>query len=237
MAKLQEQFITAIYDKPSDEILDEIILSNVPKEELLGIYRNNLECHLVNALKLTFAGVFNILKEEEFLELASEFVFNNPSKSNNLDDYGEGFAEFLRQKKDNFIADLARLDWFKQKSYLAKNNDEFNLEKLQKVSPKELFDLRFVLGDSVFLLESDFNLLANRYQKSKMIRKCYFLVFRHKMSGVFDVESLRIAPQEYKFLKGIEEKLTLYEIYEKYEVDIQNILQKFLSNGVIAAFY
>lgn len=237
LAELQENFISALYDKENDKIINEISLGNIPEIELIGIYRNNLEFNLVNSLKLTFLGVFRFLKEENFLELAREFVFKNPSLSNNLDDYGQGFIDFLRQEKDDFIADVAMIDWFKQQSYLAPNNDDFDLGKLQKLAHETLFDLRFLLSDSAFLLQSDFNLLASRYQKNKMTRQCYFLVWRHKISGVFEVEYLRIAPQEYNFLKGVKDKLTLYEIYEKYEVDIQNILQKFLSNGVIVSFY
>jgi len=236
LSKLQEKFIGAIYDKTNIDVLGEIKSRGIPKEELIGVYRNNLTHNLVNSLKLTFENVFMYLKEDRFLELATEFVFKNPSKSNNLDDYGDSFGEFLLNTEGEFIAGVAKIDWLRQKSYLAKNDSEFDLESLQKVGPQELFDLKFVLSGSVFLLESDYNLLGARRQSSKMKRKGYFLVVRSKISGIFEVETLRIEPQEYQFLKGIIAELTLYEIYEKYEVDIQSILQKFLSNGVIVSF-
>lgn len=237
LSKIQEKFIAAIYDKSNLEILPEIVSSDIPKEELVGIYRGNLVGNLVGALRLTFGGVLSFLKDEKFNKLANEFLFKNPSRSNNLDNYGEGFSDFLRQSESDFISDVAQIDWLKQKSYLAKNDETFDLETLKSIKPEDLFDLKFKLSASAFLFESDFNLLSSRCKKNKMKRKNYFLVFRSKMSGVFEVECLRIAPQEYQFLKGVIAKLTLYEIYEKYEVDIQNILQRFLSNGIIVSFY
>jgi len=236
LAKLQEKFIKAIYDETNLDIFVYIKSRGIPKEELLGVYRNNLEHNLVNSLKLTFENVLRFLKENRFIELAKEFVFKNPSRSNNLDYYGDCFDEFLSLKEGEFIADVARLDWFRQKSYLAKNDVEVDLASLRNIGVQELFDLKFTLSDSVFLLESDYNLLASRKQNAKTKRKSYFMVRRTKISGVYEVESLRIQPQEFQFLKGIISDLTLYEIYEKYEVDIQSILQKFLSNGVIVSF-
>ena len=237
LSKIQEKFIQAIYDDNNHDILPEIKSRGIVKEELIGIYRNNLTYNLINSLKLTFENVLRFLKEDRFLQIANQFIFENPSKSNNLDDYGENFDEFLRNIEGDFIADVAKLDWLRQKSYLAKNDDEFDLESIREVGSEELFDLKFTLAQSVFLLQSDYNLVAKRKENSKAKRKIFFLVFRTKISGVFEVKLLRIEPQEYQFLQGIIAELTLYEIYEKYEVDIQNILQKFLSNGVIASFY
>ena len=236
LAKLQEKFITAIYDESNIDVFSEIKSRGITKDELVSIYRNNLAHNLVNSLKLTYENVFRVLKESKFVDIARKFIINNPSKSNNLDDYGENFDEFLRSQEGDYICDIAKLDWLRQKSYLSKNDADFDLETLKQVAPEELFDLKFSLSNSAFTFESNYNLTANRRQNSEMKRKSYFLVHRTKKSGVFEVESLRIEPQQYNFLRGVIDELTLYEIYEKYEVDIQNILQKFLSNGIIVSF-
>ena len=38
------------------------------------------------------------------------------------------------------------------------------------------------------------------------------------------------------FLSGVRDGLTLFEIYEKYQVDIQNCLQKYVAAGILKDF-
>jgi hypothetical protein len=37
-------------------------------------------------------------------------------------------------------------------------------------------------------------------------------------------------------LKGAQDQMSFYEIYEKYEIDVQTCLQKYLTNSVLAEF-
>ena len=41
---------------------------------------------------------------------------------------------------------------------------------------------------------------------------------------------------EFNFLSGVQENLSLYQIYEKYEINIQAVLQKYLANSVLSYF-
>lgn len=236
LGDLQQQFILGLYHKPNEELLSQIKKSNIDKEQLIGIYRNNLGHNLLNCLRLTFENVLRFLKDEKFNELANKYLFKNISISNNLDDYGDKFSQFLLKEEGCFIADVAKLDWLKQQSYLAKNDEDFDLDKIKLLPPNELFDLKLKLSNSLFLAVSDYNLLAKRYQNSKSVRQNYFLIYRHKLSGVFEVDFVKISMQEYQFLQAVLDGLNLFEIYEKYEIDIKNILQKFLSNRVIVGF-
>jgi len=236
LLELQTNFINAIYHKPNLDILLEIKEGKAPKEELLGIYKNNLLGNLGNSLKLTFENVLRFLKEERFMELAMEYIVLHPSQSNNLDNYGENFSEFLFKKEGRFISDIAKLDWLKLQSYLAKNTPDIDLKSLQKLKPEDLFNLKFILNDSLFLLESNYNLLSKRRQSKEASRKNYFLIYRHNSSGVFEVVVEKIPKTEFLFLTGVKNKLSLYEIYEKEQIEIHQPLQKYLSNKCLSNF-
>lgn len=231
LARLQNQFIDAIYNQ-KPEILALIKNGKAPKEELLDIYQNNLYSTLTNALRITYARVYQFVGEKNFKKFCQEFIKENRSRSGNLDDYGQNFADFLARKNENFLSDLAKLEWFKQQSYLAKDLPEFDLEELQKLPTEKLFDVKFQLHSSCFLLGSNYNLLGQKKQIKPLKKPNYFVIYRHN----FEVKAEKISGAEFNFLNGIKENLSLYQIYEKHQINIQLCLQKYLSNGVIASF-
>ncbi|MBU6141048.1 MAG: putative DNA-binding domain-containing protein [Proteobacteria bacterium] len=105
------------------------------------------------------------------------------------------------------------LEWLQHKSYLAKDVKPLNLKKLQKLTPEKLFEVKFKLHPSCFLHKN-------------------FVIFRQD----FEVKLEKISRAETNFLLGVKDGLSLYKIYEKYEIDIQHCLQKYLTNGVLCAF-
>jgi hypothetical protein len=230
--RLQNQFIEAIYDKKNLEVFSEIKVGKASKQELVQIYRNNLFSNLSNALKITYEAVFNFLGAEKFHEIAAEFIRQNRSQSGNLDDYGENFYEFFAAKNEFFLSDLSKLEWLKQKAYLAKNSEIIDIKALQNVAPEKLFDLKFFLSESVFLMTSNHNLLDKTKQNLPQKRSLYFLVNRFG----FEVKAQKISKSEFNFLSSVKENLSLYAIYEKYQIDVQTCLQKYLANGVLSGF-
>lgn len=232
LATLQNQFIDSLYKKEKPELLDQIKNGKASKLELLNIYRNNLYVTLINALKITYPRIYQFVGENYFRKLCREFIGNNRSNSGNLDDYGEDFADFLLQKNDFFLSDLAKLEWLKHRSYLAENAAVLDIASLQKLPTKRLFEVKFKLHSSCFLLSSNYNLLRKTRPTKEGKKRNYFLVYRQNLY----VKTIKILREEYDFLRGIEENLSLYQIYEKHEINIQNCLQKYLGNGSISQF-
>lgn len=233
LKNLQNNLIEAIYCKEKSSFLVQIKAGKLPKAELIEIYRNNLYATLTNTLRLTYPRICQILSNEEFKKLCHEFIKNNRSQSGNLDDYGEDFFKFLQAKKEFFLSDLAKLEWLKQKSYLAKDAAQIDLEKLQKLSAEKLFEIKFKLHPSTFLLESSYNLLRQKRQNNPNKKLTYFLTYRNG----FDVLSARISKSEFNFLVAIKNNLSLYQIYETHKINIQNPLQKFLVSRVLCEFF
>ena len=232
LTDLQNEFIDGVYDEGRLDVLRLIKDGKVPKEELLDIYRNNLYATLTNSLRITYPKVYQFIGEREFKESCREFVRQNRSCGGNLDDYGEGFVDFLAKKEDQFLSDLAKLEWLKHKSYSVRDTPLIGIENLQELSQEKLFDVKFKLHPSCFLLDSSYNLLGKKRQTQPQKRQNYFLVYRQN----FEVRAERIPKGEYNFLRGVEENLGLYQIYEKYEINIHTCLQKYLANGALSEF-
>lgn len=229
LSNLQNSFIDGLYKKESSDLLANIKKSSIARVELFDIYRNNLQGALINALCITYGKIIKIIGDKEFKKLALEFIAKNRSFSGNLDDYGANFNDFLAIKGDVFLSDLAKLQWCELQSYLAKNSQEIDITTLQNLDSNQLFDLKFNINPSVFIIESNFNILAKKRPTKTLKNPANFIIYRQN----FTVFAKKLTKNDISFIKGIKEGLGLYEIYEKYQIDIEKPLQKFLLTGVL----
>ncbi len=80
----------------------------------LKIYRHNWLFGLLAALQRRYPSVEKTLQPDNFKFFAKEFIYQHPSRVSNIDDYGEHFAVFLRQRRElqalPYLGDLAQLD-------------------------------------------------------------------------------------------------------------------------------
>ncbi|MCE3254978.1 MAG: hypothetical protein K0R25_472 [Rickettsiaceae bacterium] len=233
LSKIQDQFVSGLYDDNQKDILELIKDGKAPKQELLNIYRNNLYSNLSNALKITYPKIHQLIGEKKFKKSCAEFIKYNPSKTGNLDDYGQGFNKFLEQNKEPFLSDLACLEWMMHKSYLAKDVAVLNFEALQNLEQEKLFEVKFGLHPSCFLYSSLYNLLAENRRNYQRKRPVYFVIYRQN----FEVMVEKIPKEEFDFLSGVEKGLNLYQIYEKYHINLGFCLQKYLANTVLSEFF
>ena len=229
---LQNQFINTLYHQDDSLVLASIKDGKASKLELMAIYRNNLFANLANAVSITYPRVYRLMGKRQFDKMSQEFIENNRSHSGNLDNYGEEFAEFLKQKEHLFLSDLACLEWLEHQSYLAKDAKLLDIALLQKLPPEKLFDIKFKIHPACFMYRSNYNLLGNRKQIHPLKKQVNFVVYRDG----FDIEVEKISKDEFNFLDGVKEELSLYQIYEKYEIDVQACLQKYLANGILSEF-
>ncbi len=232
LLKVQDQFVDAIYDENSKDALKFIKSDNIAKEKLVEIYREGVYETLFNCLRLTYPRVFDFLGENKFREFCYEFIAKNRSKSGNLDKYGEEFSDFLAKKGENFLANLAKLEWCHQLTFLAENSDFLDLEKLQSLSEEEICDVKFDLSPSFYVFESNYNLFAKRKQSKEAKRTNYFIVYRFDL----EIREEKISKSEFNFLNGVKDGFSFYEICEKYNLQIGPILQKFVANKVLSGF-
>jgi uncharacterized protein len=132
--------------------------------ERLSIYRNTCRSVLVNALRLSFPAVQQLVGEEFFEGAAQRFMDEQPSGvpgSAWLNEYGAEFPAFLASFAPAaavpYLADVAQLEWAVNKALHApeaKPLDAARLADLAEACPEA--DLRLVPHGSITLLSLGF---------------------------------------------------------------------------------
>ena len=237
LAKLQNDFIKGIYNPDNQTILAEIKEGRINKVELFDIYRNNILSNLTNALRLTYNLVYRKIGDKNFEKIAKDFIMKNPSKSGNLDNYHPKFPQFLKSsnlQNNDFLSELANFEWLLHLSYLAANGVGINIENLQKLPKEKLFEIKFKLHPSCFLIKANHNLISVYEGNNKKIKKQIYILINR---GTGEVIPEALSEKEFSFLKAASEEKSLYEIYENHQIDIGLCLQKFIQNHVLDEFY
>lgn len=89
----------------------------------LAAYTNNFIGTLSAALEASYPVVARIVGAPFFREAARQFVLTTPSASGDLNEYGEGFGEFLAAYRHAqhlaYLPDVARMEWLVQQVYYA----------------------------------------------------------------------------------------------------------------------
>ncbi len=238
LAKLQQNFCWHIFDRNKKEIANILPYSNQEALARLNIYRNNVFGNFVGVLEMIFPATKKFLGQKEFIKIAENYCVKNPSISGNLNSFGDNFPKFLKVE----VADLARLELALHHCYYVAEVKDFDIKKFQKLAPEKLFDLRFELDPSCFLIESKFmiyniwqDFIAEKRIKKTIIKKPQTLLVERARG---DCEVRELNKVEFIFLKNLKENKTLYQTYQKMmraekNCDIGSILNKFISLRII----
>ncbi len=147
LAATQHDFIDALY-------------SQAPCDAGIEIYRRNMLANLGNALEATFPVVLRLVGDDFFREAARQFVRAHPSRSGDLNEYGEDFAPFLgaypHAQSLPYLADVARLEWACHESEQAAQGEPLDLASLACVAPAAYPRIRFALDPAVRLVRSPY---------------------------------------------------------------------------------
>mgnify|MGYP006436491997 FL=1 len=229
LSKLQKQFIHCLYQSDDNSILSEIKTGKAPKDKLFNIYRHNLNNNLTNCLMITYPNIYHILGSKIFTQYAHKFITISRSQSGNLDDYGHDFAQFLKDRKEGFLSDLAHAEWLRHKSYLAQDSMTLELEKLQQLSIEDLADIIFKLQPSCFIYKSYYNLHSSRKRKKPGNTLYYYIIYRED----FDTHFNKISKTDFHFLNAIKNKQTLSQMHDQKIRNIQSCISKYIQNNII----
>ena len=130
----------------------------------IEVYQNNYVGACINTLKQVYPICVRVLGEKYFTVLAREYVQKNPSKSSDLNKYGNCFSLFLSQtmRKQNlaetlpYINELAVLEWHMHAAYYETDDESFDWLSLQSLSIQEQEKLKPFLSKSIYLLSTEF---------------------------------------------------------------------------------
>ena len=156
LGELQENFLDAIKGgrSPFSEAINPI--ASLTPTECIEIYSKGYFARLTEALGETFEATWWVLGDEDFFELAGQYIKTNPSEVFDLSEYGFGFPDFLASLKQNdeisFLQDLAKFEWAFKNIF-----HKQNLQSPMVGWPAGAESTKLILSDSAMLLTSRFS--------------------------------------------------------------------------------
>jgi hypothetical protein len=188
LRKLQENWQHGVFDENANPIMPHIIN---PEERAL-IYIDSYRARLIEALEKTFLLLLDKMGEDDFCDLAVDYINHYPSEYYSLSYFGKNLSDFLKKNKKNKLAETAELDWAISHAVDAQSAIPVTRDFLQSI-PQDKW------GDAVFELHPSLTILKK------------YRVYRKNIQ-VYYVE---ITPQEKRVLHSMQKKYTFGEICEK----------------------
>ena len=127
LPELQRQFLAALYDAGAPGPAAGIDGHGLEPDARLRIYRNSCAAIHTGALRTSYPAVLALVGGDFFDQAALGYRRAHPSRSGNLQGFGEGFADFLETLPETralpYLPDVARLEWLRQACALAADAD------------------------------------------------------------------------------------------------------------------
>ncbi|WP_166222021.1 DNA-binding domain-containing protein [Pseudomonas atagonensis] len=130
----------------------------------LAIYHNAYKARLLEVLRNDFEVIWQWMGDEEFDQLATAYIREQPSAHYSLRWLGKGFEGFIRRylvpEQNAPLAELAALEWAFTLAFDAPAGDPLTIEGMAALAPEEWPALRVKPTPSLQWLECHFNSLA-----------------------------------------------------------------------------
>lgn len=188
LRKLQEHWQQGTLDESTVSIMPHII----NPEDRAMIYVDAYRARLIEALEKTFLLLAKKMGEDDFCDLALDYINAHPSEYYSLSRFGKDLSIFLKQTDKKKLADIAELDWAISCAVEAESVIPITRDFLRSI-PEDRW------GDAVFECHPSLSVL-DKYR-----------VYR-KATQVYYVE---ISSQEKRVLELILKKSTFAEICDK----------------------
>lgn len=125
-----------------------------------SVYRNNVVSALINALRVRYPVIEQLVGPAFFTEMAGQFTRCNRPRSPMLIGYGEDFPDFVRGFQPSspvpYLSDVARLESLWWCAYHAADMAPLQSGSFAAVAPDAWADMRFMFHPSTALLASRF---------------------------------------------------------------------------------
>jgi hypothetical protein len=159
LSSIQTLFTENIRNEKIDTEFSNLFHSGaIDFEERLRIYRDNILGGLTRVLNETYPAFVALTGDDYARGVIKRYVSLNLPDKANLDEYGEGFADFLdtlpKEHTLPYLADMARLEWLVKQSGQARDDQPLTGSDLEMMAQKGIFSL--TLRQNVFLFSSPF---------------------------------------------------------------------------------
>lgn len=231
LAKYQKQFketmfrpVREIHDCEADfkALFDE---GDIPLDERLKVYHNNVVGSLSEVLRVTFPLLENLVGEDFLRAMTRDFIFENPPASACVHMYGAGFDDFIKTyapaKSLPYLADVATLELALNTAYYASDDVALAPDALAQVPPETLGDVVLNLRSSATLITSSyplesirgFCLDADNTPAPDLTKSytCRLLIVR----PVLEVNIISLPEDEFEMLRLLHNKVPLGDAVER----------------------
>jgi hypothetical protein len=252
LAQWQTDLVHNTLTNETSPALTQHLLGQLPR---LTVYQNNVRQGLKHALKVTYPIIFWLLGKTKFDLIATDYVDRFLPIEANLNNYGDQLSHYFEQNETvdtpPYLADLARLEWYRQLSYYAADDvviSQNTLSALAKIESAEQGDVVFVVRTNIQLMASYFDLTgiwegyaqhkASVNEKVFIVEKqptqVYLCIHRPEYQAVVTLMS----ETDSIFFTAIQAQKTLADMVMLNTADtIDNRLPHYIANGYISGFY
>ncbi len=246
----QGEFVAALLDPERDCPAQLTSWNGSDPSVRFAVYRNNVLSSLVDALADSFPVVQQLVGEEFFRAMAAVFVRHSPPRTRVLGEYGAELADFIQAfdpaSSLPYLADVARLEWLRNRAYPAADTAPLDPDKLHAAlaAPERLGRLQLQLQPALGLLDSSFAVVSlwAAHQGALQITDvdpCQAqsaLVLRNGLR----VEVIGIARSDSRFIDGLRQGLPLAQAAQQAQAqardgafDLGHCLAQLLRAGAI----
>ncbi|MSR09582.1 MAG: DUF2063 domain-containing protein [Gammaproteobacteria bacterium] len=245
---LQRQFVQEILYRKSDGLRSQVVANGLDADRRLAIYRTKARETFALALEAAFPVLLACMGSEQFRSLAWTYQRAWPSPAGNLLHIGArlpGYlADHLRGMEDEYLCDVARLEWCVQEALVAADSSSvLDLTVLAAVPPESQGEIRFVLHPSVGLLRTDYGVFAlwaahQAGQPVEPARQVTESVLVRRLAE--GVQLQRLLPLDLLWLEAVRDGATLAEATAALPAGDQDqlgaLLVRWVTAGVITDF-
>ena len=231
------------------DFMRELFAEREPGDRGVAVYRSSVLANYRGALAATYPVVARLVGDAFFTEAARRYALAHASRSGDLSDYGEAFADFLAAYPPAtplaYLADVGRLEWACHECERAPQAPGFDFAALASVAADRYGGLRFALAPCVRLVASSHPVVAiheanapGRDGTPTRERGCEFaLVYR--VDGHAGVESLPAA--EWRFLEALARGESFAQAAGAFPAQdaeslIAAALARYVASGIVCGF-
>ncbi|HEU4781155.1 MAG TPA: DNA-binding domain-containing protein [Steroidobacteraceae bacterium] len=177
----------------------------------ISIYRNNSAFAFRSALESGFPVLRKRVGEDYFRQLCAQYRVRFPSRSGDLHWIGRDFPAFLLEHlygtEYAWLADLARLEWARERASITRVEAPAAAEVLANFAPTQLEHLAFALQPSLSLLASDFPVFtiwaANQIENAPPVDQLSTSECGLVRSRVNTVEVRTLSPRLFTYISAL----------------------------------
>lgn len=217
LRELQRRIVGAVFDDKREQLS-----SLLQPARGLDVYRSSVFTRLGEALESIYPVTMRLVGEAYFRQGAGDYVRRFPSHTGNVQDYGEGFADYLAELPElaalPYLPDVARLELACHRVFHAGEATPVSLDAFAAIAPSRYASLCLRLHPATMFLESPYpvhriwaaNQADGEVETVHLEEGGVHLLISRRGS---EVELLPLGEGEYAFLNELSAGQSLAEAY------------------------